>query len=195
MAPIDLRLRNLETTELLIASFENEVDAALWLRERPPMMEVLGVKAQSDDPSLHLALRRAVRPLDPEEHAVVKRLDEESERAWAAREEEEARRAEEEARAHLLEMRNADPNRPMQVAWSLDDGFHAVDPADERDLSPETREAILAWVRERDEWVADRGLIVGEATVTVWPGKLPEGQSRVQPGGRFVPAAPREKKA
>ncbi len=61
MAPIDLRLRNLETTELLIASFENEVDAAMWLRERPPMMEVLGVIAQTDDPSLHMALRRAAR--------------------------------------------------------------------------------------------------------------------------------------
>ncbi len=194
MAPIDLRLRNLETTELLIASFENEVDAAMWLRERPPMMEVLGVIAQTDDPSLHMALRRAVRPLDPDELAVVKRLDEESERAWAEREVEEARRAEEEARAHLLEMRNADPNRPMQVAWSLDEGFHPVDPADERDLSPEVREAILAWVRERDEWVADRGLVVGEATVTVWPGVLPAGQSRVQPGGRFSPATPPEKK-
>lgn len=190
MAPIDLRLRNLETAELLIASFENEVDAAMWLRDRPSMMEVLGVIAQTDDPALHLALRRAVRPLDDEERAVVKRFDEESERVWAAREAEEARRAEEEAEAHREEMRNADPNRLMQVSWSLEDGLHAVDPADEREVCAEARAAILDWVKERDEWVADRGLVVGEATLTVYPGVLPAGASRVQPGGRFTPAAP-----
>jgi hypothetical protein len=195
MAPIDLRLRNLETAELLIASFENEIDAAMWLRERPSMMEVLGVIAQSDDPAMHLALRRAVRPLDPDEAAAVKRFDAESERVWAEREADEMRRAEEEAEAHRAEMRSADPNRPMQVAWSLDDGLRAVDPADEREVCQETRAAILEWVRERDEWVAERGLVVGEATLTVWPGVLPAGQSRVQPGGRFTPAAPPTKQA
>lgn len=193
MAPIDLRLRNLETAELLIASFENEIDAAMWLRDRPPMMEVLGVIAQTDDPSVHLALRRAVRPLDPDEAAVVKRFDEESERAWAAREAEDLRRAEEESEAHREAMRTADPNRLMQVSWSLDEGLRAVDPADEREVCAETRAAILEWVRERDEWVADRGLVVGEATLTVYPNVLPPGASRVQPGGHFSPAIPAAK--
>lgn len=187
MAPIDLRLRNLETEELLIASFETEVDAALWLRERPSMMEVLGVIAQSDDPALHLALRRAVRPLDEDEAAVVARLDEASERAFEARAEEEARRAEEEAAAYRASMRAADPKRPMQVAWSLEGGFAVVDAADERAISAEVQAAILEWVRERDEWVAERGLIVGEAVVTVWPLALPPGESRVQRGGTFTP--------
>lgn len=187
MAPIDLRLRNLETTELLIASFESEVDAALWLRERPRMMEVLGVIAQSSDPALHQALRRALRPLDDDEAEVVQRLDEESERAYVQRQEDEARRAEEERLAHIEEMRTADPARPMQVRWSLTDGFSPVDPVDPREINADVQSAILAWVRERDTWVADRGQVVGEATLTVWPLTVPPGEDRVQRGGRFSP--------
>lgn len=187
MAPIDLRLRNLETTELLIASFESEVDAALWLRERPRMMEVLGVIAQSSDPALHNALRRALRPLDDDEAEIVQRLDEEAERAYAQRQEEEARRAEEERLAHIEEMRTADPARPMQVRWSLTDGFAPMDPVDAREINADVQSAILAWVRERDTWVADRGQVVGEATLTVWPLAVPPGEERVQRGGRFSP--------
>ena len=187
MASIDLRLRNLETAELLIASFEREADAALWLRERPAMMEVLGVIARSADPAAHDALRRAMRPLDAEEAAVVARLDAEAERAYQQRREEEARRAEAERLAHIEEMRSADPGRPMQVRWSLDGGFAPVDPIDAREINAEVRAAILEWVRERDTWVADRGMIVGEALLTVWPLAVPAGASRVQPGGRFTP--------
>lgn len=189
MASIDLRLRNLETCELLIASFESEVDAALWLRERPAMMEVLGVIAQSADPALHNALKRALRPLDPDEAAIVERLDAEAEAAYQQRQEEEARRAEADRVAHIEEMRTADPARPMQLRWSLDGGFAPVDPADERPISDEVREAVIAWVRERDTWVIDRGQVVGEATVTVWPLALPAGEDRVQRGGRFSPVA------
>jgi hypothetical protein len=47
---------------------------------------------------------------------------------------------------------------------------------------------VLEWVRERDGWVADRGLMVSEAVLTVWPGPLPKGETRVQPGGKFIPA-------
>lgn len=187
MAPIDLRLRNLETGELLIASFENEIDAAFWLRDRPSMMQVLGVISETLDAAGHAVLKRASRPLDAEESAAAKRFDEEADRARQARAEEERRRAAEEAVAYREALRNADPNRPMEVAWSLDSGFERVDPADEREISAEVREAVLAWVRERDEWVADRGLVVGEATVTVWPGNLPPGESRVQRGGTFSP--------
>jgi hypothetical protein len=187
MAPIDLRLRNLETTELLIASFDSEVDAALWLRERPRMMEVLGVIAQSSDPAMHNALRRALRPLDDDEAEIVQRLDEESERAYAQRQEDEARRADEERLAHIEEMRTADPARPMQVRWSLSDGFAPMDPVDAREINADVQSAVLAWVRERDTWVADRGQVVGEATLTVWPLAVPSGEERVQRGGRFSP--------
>lgn len=187
MAPIDLRLRNLETGELLIASFETEIDAAFWLRERPPMMQVLGVISETLDAAGHAVLKRASRPLDEQESAAAKRFEDEAERLRQARAEEERQRAREEAVAYRESMRNADPNRPMEVAWSLDGGFEHVDPADEREINAEVREAVLAWVRERDEWVADRGLVVGEATVTVWPGNVPTGEARVQRGGTFSP--------
>ena len=86
MAPIDLRLRNLETSELLIASFESEDDAATWLRERPHMMEVLSLIAENSDPAMHQMLREAARPLDPDEAEVVRRMDVADAKARIARE-------------------------------------------------------------------------------------------------------------
>lgn len=189
MAKLDLRLRDLETAELLIASFESEDDAATWLRERPPMMEVLGLIADSSDPAMHQMLRAAVRPLDADEAEVVQRMDAADAVARAARELEHARRAASDAEAHREAMRTADPNRPMQVAWGLAEGFAMMDPADEREITQAAKDAVLEWVRERDGWVIDRGQMVHEAVVTVWPGPLPAGESRVLPGGKFVPAA------
>jgi hypothetical protein len=189
MAKLDLRLRDLETAELLIASFESEDDAATWLRERPPMMEVLGLIAESSDPEMHKALRAAVRPLDEAEAEVVQRMDAADAVARAEREAEHERRAIADAEAHRAAMRAADPNRPMQITWMIEEGFSPMDPADEREISAEVQEAVLAWVRERNSWVAEREQVVHEAVVTVWPGALPEGEARVLPGGRFVPVA------
>ena len=188
MGKLDLRLRDLETAELLIASFESEDDAATWLRERPHMMEVLGLIAENSDPAMHQMLREAARPLDPDEAEVVRRMDVADAKARIAREIEHARRATAEAEAHRASMRSADPNRPMQISWSLEGDFAMMDPADEREITPAAKEAVLEWVRERDGWVADRGLMVNEAVLTVWPGPLPKGESRVQPGGKFIPA-------
>lgn len=189
MGTIDLRLRDLESAELLIASFESEEDAATWLRERPPMMEVIGLIAESSDPAVHVMLRGAARPLDPDEAEIVGRMDAADAVARAAREEEHARRAAAEAEAHREEMRSADPDRPMQVAWGLTEGFAMMDPADEREITQAAKDAVLEWVRERDGWVADREQVVSEAALTVWPAAVPQGQSRVQPGGKFIPAA------
>ena len=72
MGKLDLRLRDLETAELLIASFESEDDAATWLRERPHMMEVrrlgLGARLEPADlvrllPSARAAAATAVATL------------------------------------------------------------------------------------------------------------------------------------
>jgi len=189
MAKLDLRLRDLDTAELLIASFESEHDAAAWLRERPPMMEVLGLIAESSDPTMHQMLRAAARPLDPDEAEVVRRMDEADAVARAEREVEQARRAAAEAEAHRAAMRAADPARPMQISWALADGFAVVDPADEREISQAVTDAVLEWVREREGWVAERGQYVNEAVLTVWPAALPAGESRVLPGGKFIPAA------
>ncbi len=190
MAKLDLRLRDLETAELLIASFESEDDAATWLRERPPMMEVIGLIADSSDPVMHQMLRAAVRPLDPDEAEVVQRMDAADAVARTAREIEHVRRSAAEAEAHRESMRQADPNRLMQISWVRAEGFSMMDPADEREVTPAAQAAVLEWVRERDGWVADRGMIVVEATLSVWPGDLPKGETRVQQGGKFIPAAP-----
>jgi hypothetical protein len=189
MAKLDLRLRDLETADLLIASFESEDDAATWLRERPRMMEVLGLIAESSDPAMHQMLRAAARPLDPDEAEVVTRMDAADAEARAAREAEHIRRAAADAEAHREAMRSADPARPMQVTWGREEGFSTMDPADEREIPEAAREAVLEWVRERETWVADRGQHVVEAVVTVWPAAVPEGETRVRPGGRFVPVA------
>jgi hypothetical protein len=189
MAKLDLRLRDLETADLLIASFESEDDAATWLRERPHMMEVLGLIAESSDPAMHQMLRAAARPLDPDEAVVVQRMDAADAEARAVREAEHIRHAAADAEAHRETMRNADPARPMQITWAHEEGFSMMDPADEREITAAAQEAVLAWVRERESWVAERGQYVAEAVVTVWPASLPEGESRVKPGGRFVPVA------
>jgi hypothetical protein len=130
MGKLDLRLRDLETADLLIASFESEDDAASWLRERPRMMEVIGLIAESSDPALHVMLRGAVRPLDPDEAEVVQRMDAADAEARVAREIEHARRAAAEAEAHREAMRTADPDRPMQLSWSLEGDFSMMDPSD-----------------------------------------------------------------
>ncbi len=189
MARLDLRLRNLENSELLIASFESEDDAETWLADRPHMMEVIGLIAESSDPAMHQRLRQAARPLDAEETAVVRRMDEADAVARAEQEAEAVRRAAADAEAHRQAMRDADPDRPLQLTWTPRDGYTVMDPADERPISQEVKDAVAAWVAERNEWVADRGQVVAEAVVTVWPGALPDGESRVMRGGRFVPVA------
>jgi hypothetical protein len=61
-----------------------------------------------------------------------------------------------------------------------------TDPVDERPITDEAKDAVMAWVAERMEWVAGRGQTVGEAKVTVYPAALPAGKERVVTGS-FVP--------
>ena len=64
-----------------------------------------------------------------------------------------------------------------------------TDPFDPRETPDAAKEAVLAWVAERNGWVSERELVVVEANVMVLPGTLPAGTDRVLPGGQFVPAA------
>jgi len=80
-----------------------------------------------------------------------------------------------------------DPNRPLSVKYEVDEGLTVVD--DERELTEAAKKACLAWIAERNEWVADKDQIVGEAHLEVWPNEVPgddEG-ARVLEGGRFFP--------
>ncbi len=187
MHKLDLRVRNLETRELLTATFESEVDAARWLVDRPHLMQVLGVATHGLPREVYAMLRGIAKALDPEEQALADAIEADA-RAAAEAADAEARRLDaEEVAAWREAQKTADPDRPMALHWDLAEGLCHDDPSDPRDITPAAREAVLAWVRERDGWVAERGLRVGEAIVTVLPGKVPDGEERVLPGGQFFP--------
>jgi len=189
MHKLDLRVRNLETRELLTATFESEVDAARWLIDRPRLVQVLGVATHGLPREVYAMLRGIARPLDADEQAIVDAI-EAAERAAAEAAEAAARQqdaAEDEAWREAQQ--TGDPDRPMTVRWDVAEGFSHDDPSDPREITAAVREAVLAWVRERDGWVADRGMRVGEAVVTVLPGAVAAGEERVLPGGQFFPTA------
>lgn len=183
---LDLRVCDLHTGDTSAVSFAGEAEAAEWLRARPKFTEVLGVLTVGLPAEVDARLRAELRPLDAEESELREQLD--AAIAGAAR----ARQAAEQARllatesAHRETMRTADPSRPMELHWTFTDGLSAQDPSDPRPISDEVRAAVLAWVRERDEWVESRGQVVGDAKITVWPGAVPEGQERVK-SGTFIP--------
>lgn len=188
MASIDLRVRDLQSGVVSVKAFDGAAAAEAWLAERPRFTEVLGVATAGLDAAVNARLKAAMRPLDAEEKALEAKLEAES--AAAAAERQAAQRAKEQAAAaaHRTAMASADPNRVMEVHWRYDREMELTDPSDARPIPDEARAAVLAWVRERDEWVAGRGQVVGDAKVTVWPGPLPAsaGGERVK-GGTFIP--------
>ena len=187
MHKITLKLQNLRDGETSYQEFDDEAGTLAYLRARPRFVDVLGVVFEGLTPEQNARLKEAKRPLDADEHAAEEKLAEAAskaaELARTAREREMAAAREK----HREAMKNADPNRPMEVRYLYDKGLALTDPADGRAITDEAREAVLAWVAERNEWVESRGQIVGEAKVTVWPGTLPKkGADRVQ-GGTFIP--------
>lgn len=189
MSKLDLRVRNLETGELFLATFESEADAARWLLDRPHGVEVRGVATHGLDRDVYTMLRTTARPLDADEKVMADTLDAAEREAMARAEEQSRREDEAEMEAYREAQRTADPNRPMALRWARDEGLAKENPHDPREISDEVRAAIAAWVTERDGWVADRGMVVGEALLTVWPAVLPEGEERVQRGGQFFPVS------
>jgi hypothetical protein len=188
MKAIELRLRDLRTGENSIVGFDSEEAAQEWLKARPRFMDVLG-PARLDLPSdVGGRLRSALRPLDEEERTLERALDAAAEEAARKRSEEQRQREQIARDAHRAALREADPNRLMEVHWMYNRDMELTDPADERPISDEARAAVLEWVRERNEWVRDRGQVVGDAKVTVWPGPIPAsaGGERVKHGS-FIP--------
>ena len=190
-----LRIRNLQTRENAVVSFETEPEAALWLRERPSLVEVLGVAGQEAIPmDVQDRLRAAMRPLDADERLALGALELALEKESLERQTEARKRELEAAQKHAEAMRTADPERLMDVHWRFDTGMKLADPVDPRAITDAARDAVLAWIAERNEWVAGRGQCVGECTVKVWPGTMPAGaEERVQEG-RFTPVSAEETK-
>ena len=186
-AKLALRLRDLDSGELLVGEFDDMASAVAWLRARPSMMEVLGVAtsdlAEDDD----LVLRKAMRPLDPHEKAKAVALDEARMVALREQIEKEQARFQAAVAAERAAMVDADPNRPMVISWDQHDGIALADPSDPREIPDVVRTAVAAWVAERNEWVHGRRQHVARATITVWPGPIPGGDEseRCHGGGQF----------
>ncbi len=196
MPPIQLRIRNLQTREIGVAAFETEAEATLWLKARPHLVEVLGVAGQTPVPTeVQDRLRKAMRPLDADEQLAERELELASEKEHLERQKENLRKAREEEREHAEAMRTGDPDRLMEIRWRFDSGMALADPHDPRPITDEVREAVLAWIAERNEWVAGRGQTVGECSVKVWPGKLPAEETERVKEGRFFPVSADEAKS
>lgn len=184
---ISLRLRKLDDGSLLIGEFPGKDEALAWLRERPHMMEVIGVAAELD-PADEDQLRKAMRELDPDERKRSHELDEARLAAMrAAVEREQARMNADVASGSDADL---DPNRAMTVAFDEHDGIRNADPSDARVVPDVVKAAVVAWVTERNSWVHARGQHVARALVTVWPGPVPGGDEadRCQTGGQFETA-------
>ena len=195
MLKLDLKIRDLKTGSTGLATFESVEEAAAWLGQRPKFVDVLGVASHHVPPEVNTQLRAAVRPLDDEERALERQLDEAQEAL--ARKAAEERQAAERAAAeeHRRTVAYADPNRPMQVRYRYNAGLSLADPTDPRTVTDEARQAVMAWVEERNEWGQGRGQCVGEASLEVWPGPIPaDARSGRIISGTFVPvtAAPRK---
>ena len=182
MPKIELMIRKLETGELLNAEFQNENECEQWLVERPNLIEVVKMVSKVE-PELEAHLRQKMRPLDFGELA---RRDE---LAKAQRMEIRAQRAQEEAEAKAdeesaEEPTGVDPNRAMVVRWGKAQGFYLADEHDEREVPQRVKDAITAWIDERNGWVRDRGQHVSAAIVTVSPAA--DADDLIHPGGQFV---------
>jgi hypothetical protein len=188
MPKITLKLQDLKTGATSFHEVADEEAAIAFLQARPRFTDVLGVVFEGLTREQNARLRAAMRPLDDEEKeaeaaiTVAARKAQDEARAMRLLEEEASRAA------HRSALKNADPDRVMEMRFRYDTGLAPIDPADTRELSAEALAAIDAWLAERNEWVRERNQVVGDARLTVWPGKLPKpGMDRVQ--GTFIPVA------
>jgi hypothetical protein len=188
MDKLALRVRDLVSGDRSVLEFDDEALAVVWLRGRPRNVEVLGVANLGLAADVNDRLRAAMRPLDPDERERERELEARLDAEARAKNAEAQKREAAQTALHLAAAANADPDRPMEVHYRYDKDLELTDPADKRAITAEVRDAVLAWVRERDEWVKDRGQVVGDAKVAVWPGKLPTSADgeRVK-SGTFIP--------
>lgn len=182
----DLNVRDLQKDLEGTQTFESVDAAKAWLEDRPKFIQVLGVASLHISKEVGKELRACMRPLDEDERQLKEQLATNAEEA--ARQRAKAM-LQAEAERHRVEMASADPNRPMDVSYRYDTEMSLIDVADAREITPEARQAIMAWVNERNTWVKSRSQVVGVANVKVWPGPIPEGKGERVIMGDFVPVA------
>lgn len=185
MADFDVKVRNLETGETMVASMPDCETCIAWLTERPPFIEIISVLSDTS-PAEQRRLKEAMRPYNSAERSLKQKYDDELAAGLQAAYQDELARIESDQSAADEEDANADPNRPIAIKYDSDEGLRAVE--DKREISDLARNAVLAWVRERNTWIDSKGQIIGEAHLEVWPGEMPADETeRVREGGRFFP--------
>ena len=185
MAEFEVKVRNLETGEMLVASMPDCDTCIEWLRERPQNIEIVSVLSDVS-PAESRRLKEAMRPYDDGELALKEAYDR---KAHAAAMEQYGKELEiiEGLQKDSKDDSDLDPDRPLSVRYEVDGGLTVVD--DTRKITEAAKKACLAWIEERNAWVKDKGQLVGEAHLEVWPNDVPEGDEskRVLEGGRFFP--------
>jgi hypothetical protein len=187
MSKVMLRLRDLDSGEPATHECASVEDACGWLAQRPEGMEVLGVVFEGISREENDRMKAAMRPLSEHESVQVKKLDEKEAAARAERAEARRREAEADAERLRAAAKDAPADRPMEIRYRFDTPELAkTDVNDPRDITAEAAAAVMEWVTERQEWVASRDQVIGEAKVTVYPTTVPKGKDRVVQG-TFVP--------
>lgn len=190
---LDLRLRDLKTGETKNEAFDSEEAAKEWCKNRPKFMECLGVASHHVPKPVSDAIRAEYRPLDEEEQKLAEQLDEERKKVMA----EQAKKMQQQMQEALLRDQaaeaGADPNRPMELKYTFRQGIGKANPNDPREITPEVLAAVTAWIEERNSWVESRNQCVGDATIRVYPGELPEEGAERVISGRFVPVTAAKK--
>ncbi|MGH1344286.1 MAG: hypothetical protein ACRBN8_22195 [Nannocystales bacterium] len=192
---VGLKIKRIDTQESLIAEFESLEDAKTWVAQRPEMVEVLGVvdpKAVGE--AAFRELRDATRPLDAEELA-----GREQARETLLAQMREADERESAPRGLAGRMGQTPPEPPpdpsslpgapasavMVIRWQQ--GASMANIVDNRPIPSEVREAVEAWVSERNKWLHAKRTHVGRAELRVRPGELSANDAgeRVEPGASY----------
>ncbi len=170
MAKLELKIRRLETDEVLVAEFDGIDDALTWLAQRPPLVEVVRVVSEIDE-ATETKLRQAMRPFDDDERDFLNKKD--FEREMDRRQE--LRRLQAEATGTSTASGSGDAARPMALMFVRGQGLTKTDADDDRDIPEAARRVIDHWLRERDGWLHERRQHLAKATFSVWPASVPSG--------------------
>ena len=184
---IILQVRDLHDGSPSQQPFDTLEGATAWLKERPRFKSVIGVANADIDPEIDNQLRAALRPLDEEEQAAERLIDEKLKQELMRRNQAMMQMQQQALAREAAKPKNTDPNRIMMLRWTYKSELAIVEPGDERSIPEEAREAAMAWIAERNTWVEDRGQMVGDASLQVWPGPIPEGSFDRVEYGTFIP--------
>ena len=171
MSKLELKIRRLETDEVLVAEFDTIDDALTWLAQRPPLVEVVRVVTEVDE-ATETKLRQAMRPLDDDERTFLDKKD--FEREMDRREQLQRLQAEATGQASATTA-TADAARPMALMFVRGQGLTKTEADDDRDIPEAARRVIDHWLRERDGWLHERRQHLAKATFSVWPASVPSG--------------------